>query len=125
MSPFQTVTFRTARGYKFHVTCLYDITRALAMAWPDKERESYREAARLAGEAAEGWCTHRAAYDAFVAAASEQGRVVTPRKLCDRVAQELAAVEPENFNPQPAPYLARMRTRSTRQNLMRPNKPHI
>ena len=99
MTPFKTVTFRTARGYELNVSSLHDVVKAMAMAWPNKNCELYRKAARLAVRAEEGWCTPRAAYEAFLAAAHAQGRIVGHRKLRDRVARELASIEPEAFNP--------------------------
>ncbi|MFE0019142.1 DUF982 domain-containing protein [Mesorhizobium sp. NPDC059054] len=99
MAPFTPVTFRTARGFELQVASLHQVVRAMAMAWPNKDCELYRTAARLAERAEQGWCTPRAAYDAFVAAAREQGRIVAPRKLHDRVLDEMAAIEPGNFNP--------------------------
>lgn len=122
MTPFNPVLFRTARGYEFNVSSLPDVAKAIAMAWPDKECERYRNAARLAERAREGWCTPRAAYDAFVAAAREQGRIVQSRKLRDRAARELAAIAPENLD-RPT-HLAGLRTRSLRKPV-RSNKPHI
>lgn len=114
MSPFISVTFRTARDYEFPVLCLHDVTRALAMAWPDKNRTSYCRAVALVEQAAQGWCTHKTAYDAFLLAATEQGRIVRHRKLCDRVARELAAIEPENFHCLPVRHPAKFRAATVR-----------
>jgi hypothetical protein len=72
------------------------------MAWPDKTRESYCRAAQLAAPATQGWCTHAAAYDAFIQAAADQNRIVEPRPMRRLVAQELAAIDPENFNCLPS-----------------------
>lgn len=108
--PFGPVTFRTARGYTMHVSSLHGVVRAMAMAWPDKDCALYRSAACLAERASQGWCTPRAAYEAFVAAARAQGSIVEPAKLRDRVARELAAIEPEVFEPLAAP---RLRSRLT------------
>lgn len=125
MTPFNPVMFRTARGYEFSVSSLPDVAKALAMAWPDKECELYRNATRLAERARAGWCTPRAAYDAFVVAAREQGRIVQHRKLRARAARELAAIEPENFNRLAPAHLVGLRTRSVRKPAVRSNKPHI
>ena len=111
MAPFKPVTFCTARGYEFHVSCLHHVAKALEMAWPDKTCALYRRAACLTERARQGWCTPRVAYDAFLAAARAQGRIVEPRKLHDRVAQELAAIEPENFIFHPSIHPGRLRTR--------------
>ncbi len=99
MSLFPPLTFRTARGYELNIARLNDVVKAISMAWPDKECVLYRNAALLADRARQGWCTPRTAYEAFVVAARAQGCIVECRKLRDRVAQELAAIEPENFNP--------------------------
>lgn len=99
MSPFTPLTFRTARGYELNIARLNDVVKAISMAWPDKECELYRNAAHLAEKARQGWCTPRAAFDAFVVAARAQGCIVECRQLRERVARELTAIEPENFNP--------------------------
>ncbi|MFE0019140.1 DUF982 domain-containing protein [Mesorhizobium sp. NPDC059054] len=120
MTPFDPVMFRTARGYEFSVSSLPDVAKAIAMAWPDKECELYRNAARLAERAREGWCTPRAAYDAFLVAAREQGRIVRHRS--PRAAREPAAVGSQTWLP--AGPLAGLRTRSVRKSV-RANKPHV
>lgn len=99
MPTFKPVIFETTSGYKFTVTCLHDVFKVMAMGWPNKQCQKYTQALQLTEKAKEGWCTPRAAYDAFVEAAHAQKRVVEPRKLIDRVAEELSALEPENFNP--------------------------
>lgn len=101
MSAFTPLTFRTARGYELSIARLNDVVKAISMAWPDKECELYRNAAHLAEKARQGWCTPRVAFDAFVVAARAQGCIVECRQLRERVARELAAIEPENFNPLP------------------------
>lgn len=100
MPPFKAVIFRTTRDYKIPVTTLHDVERAMAMSWPDKSAESYRSAACLLEQAKLGWCSPRAAFDAFVVAAREQGRIVERRRLRDRVAHELACIEPEAIRPE-------------------------
>ncbi|WP_054312090.1 DUF982 domain-containing protein [Mesorhizobium sp. 1M-11] len=122
MTPFDPVMFRTARGYEFSVSSLPDVAKAIAMAWPDKECELYRNAARLAERAREGWCTPKAAYDAFLVAAREQGRIVLHRKARERTAGEPAAVGSETWLS--AAHLAGFRTRSVRKSV-RANKPHV
>lgn len=119
MTPFSPVMFRTARGYEFSVSSLPDVVKALAMAWPDKECELYRNAARLADRAREGWCTPRTAYDAFIVAAREQGRIVRHRKPNDRVVREPAPIEPENR----AACLDGLAMRVVRRRMVRPTKP--
>ncbi|HEV2505956.1 MAG TPA: DUF982 domain-containing protein [Mesorhizobium sp.] len=125
MTSFQPVLFRTARGYEFHVSSLHDVVKALAMAWPSKDCEFYRSAACLAEQAGQGWCTPRVAFDAFVVAADKQKRIVQRGKLRDRVARELAAMEPDNFNPPGIVYPARLRMRLTRKSVARSHKSHI
>lgn len=111
MPTFKPVIFETTSGYKFTVTCLHDVFKVMAMGWPNKCCEKYIEALNLTNKAKEGWCTPRAAYEAFVQAAQAQGCIVEPRKLLERVAEELSAIEPENFNPLPAAGQMRLRIR--------------
>lgn len=113
MSSFKPVIFRTTSGYRFTVTCLHDVIKVMAMGWPNKDCDKYLEAARLTERAKEGWGTPRAAYEAFVAAAREQGRIVGRRKLRGPVAEALASIEPEAFNPS-VPELARRQRRRNR-----------
>lgn len=100
MPPFKAVIFRTTRDYKIPVTTLYDVERAMGMSWPNKSSDSYRSAACILEQAKLGWCSPRAAFDAFVFAAQEQGRIVECRRLKDRVAHELASIEPEAIRPE-------------------------
>ncbi|MCG7507776.1 DUF982 domain-containing protein [Mesorhizobium sp. IRAMC:0171] len=100
MPPFKAVIFRTTRDYKIPVTTLYDVERAMGMSWPNKSSDSYRSAACILEQAKLGWCSPRAAFDAFVFAAQEQGRIVECRRLKDRVARELASIEPETIRPE-------------------------
>ena len=125
MTPFQPVLFRTARGYEFHVSSLHDVARVLAMAWSSKDCEFYRSAACLAEQAGQGWCTPRVAFDAFVVAAHKQRRIVQRGKLRDRVARELAAIEPDNFNPLRRAHPTRLRTREARKAVAMSQKSHI
>ena len=71
MPPFKAVIFRTTRDYKIPVTTLYDVERAMGMSWPNKSSDSYRSAACILEQAKLGWCSPRAAFDAFVFAAQE------------------------------------------------------
>ncbi|PLP57544.1 hypothetical protein CYK37_20700 [Mesorhizobium loti] len=102
MAPFTPVTFRTARDYEFNVASLCDVLKALSMTWPDKKRELYQKAVKLAESAQDGWCAPRAAMAAFVLAASNQGCIVQGRKMSHIVARELAAIELEDFGALPA-----------------------
>lgn len=111
MPPFKAVIFRTTRDYKIPVTTLHDVERAMAMSWPDKSADSYRNAACLLEQAKLGWCSPRAAFDAFVVAAREQGRIVERRRLKDRVACELASIEPEAIRPEATTSLFGLRRR--------------
>lgn len=126
MPTFKPIIFETTSGYRFTVTCLHDVFKVMAMGWPNKTCEKYAEAMRLTDKAREGWCTPRAAYEAFVEAARTQGRIVEPRKLLDRVAIELSAIEPENFNPHPTASHTRFRVRRrTHAAVAAPRKIHV
>lgn len=114
MPPFKAVIFRTTRDYKLPITTLYDVERAMGMSWPDKSADSYRSAACILEQAKLGWCSPRAAFEAFVLAAREQGRIVECRRLKDRVARELASIEPEAIRPErtTSPFGLRRRVRA-------------
>ncbi|MBR2689060.1 MAG: DUF982 domain-containing protein [Aquamicrobium sp.] len=122
MPTFKPVIFETTSGYKFTVTYLHDVFKVMAMGWPNKRCPLYNEALCLSARAKEGWCTPKSAYDAFVRAAQAQKRIVEPRKLIDRVASELIAIEPENFNPFPDPSPMRSRVRRRIQAVTQANR---
>lgn len=90
MSKFKVVVFRTTRDYQIPVTCLNDVERAIGMSWPDKAADSYLKAVGLVEQAKAGWCTPRVAFEAFVAAAREQQRLVERRAMRDLIAHELS-----------------------------------
>lgn len=125
MPTFKPVIFETTSGYKFTVTCLHDVFKVMAMGWPNKCCGKYQQALHLTAKAKEGWCTPRAAYEAFVQAARAQERIVEPRKLIDRVEEELSAIEPENFNPQLTASPMRFRVRRSAAAAQAAHKLHV
>ncbi len=61
------------------VASIPDVETALQQPWPFMDKPSRLEAIRMVEECLAGHCTQQAAFDAFKAAASEQG--VLKRKL--------------------------------------------
>nr|WP_054313521.1 DUF982 domain-containing protein [Mesorhizobium sp. 1M-11] len=93
MACFTPVSFRTACGSKFVIRNIADMANAMRRSWPDKDCESYLRAVDLIERAQEGECSPRAAFGAFMQAATEQNRIVRRRhRFPKEVAHTLADI---------------------------------
>jgi hypothetical protein len=92
MTTFRPVTLRLRDNKTMLVGSVAEAATALQQRWPDKNRLSYKAAARLVALAVDGTCSQRPAFDAFTRAAGEQGLLVT--KPPSRANEWLDAVSP-------------------------------
>jgi hypothetical protein len=72
MTAFLPITI-SLNGTSMVIASIADAAKALQQPWPSMDRPSRLEAIRMIEECLAGHCTHQAAFDAFEAAATEQG----------------------------------------------------
>ncbi|WP_144378403.1 DUF982 domain-containing protein [Mesorhizobium amorphae] len=93
MACFTPVTFKTSCGSKFMIRNIRDMSDAMRRSWPDKDCESYLRAVELIKRSQDGECSPRAAFGAFMEAASKQDRIVRNRhRFPKEVASTLADI---------------------------------
>ena len=80
MSAFLPIRIRFADGRLMQVSSICEAEKALGGRWENKEKRTFKEAARLLAGAREGGCKPEVAFQAFKRAAREQSMLQSVKR---------------------------------------------
>ncbi|RJT21453.1 DUF982 domain-containing protein [Mesorhizobium waimense] len=80
MSAFLPIRIRFADGRLMQVSSICEAEKALGGRWENKEKRTFKEAARLLAAAREGGCKPQVAFQAFKRAAREQSMLQSVKR---------------------------------------------